>query len=179
MAEGEPERPRNRRFSPSPTAPGDMSQTISPALALDLRLRFLETLLTGSSSPSLGSSRGRATTTPALSLTRRADLVQAQLKEALETGGGGDAVRRFVQGCACTTRPILLVSVLTTSHRRPQRAAPEACTGTHSSRRRHHPSGQGHPHSRERRRDPPARARAPGGRDTRAAWRGRCWLAGR
>ncbi|KAL8293116.1 hypothetical protein RQP46_000810 [Phenoliferia psychrophenolica] len=77
-----------------------MAPTVSPQLALDLRLRFLETLLTGSSSssPSLGASRNRAAAPSSIGLTRRADLIQAQLKEALETGGGGDAVRRFVQG---------------------------------------------------------------------------------
>lgn len=80
--------------------------TVSPQLALDLRLRFLESLLTGSpaGSPSLGSSTRPRVAAPTVSLTRRADLVQAQLKEALETGGGGDAVRRFVQGCACLPR---------------------------------------------------------------------------
>ncbi|KAK4703619.1 hypothetical protein P7C70_g2597, partial [Phenoliferia sp. Uapishka_3] len=65
--------------------------TLSPTLALDLRLRFLSTLLTGSLAPSRNQS-------DAISLTRRADLIQARLKEALDTGGGGDAVRRFVQG---------------------------------------------------------------------------------
>lgn len=75
--------------SPPPTA----RQQLSPELSLDLRLRFLETLLAGAPSSS------RPTPQPSLSIARRSDLAQARLKEALETGGGGDAVRRFVQGC--------------------------------------------------------------------------------
>ncbi|KAI5480796.1 hypothetical protein MNV49_007206 [Pseudohyphozyma bogoriensis] len=74
-----------------------MASPISPELALDLRLRFLETLIAGK--PAALSSPASSSSAPSQpSLTRRADLVQAQLKQTLETGGGGEAVRRFVQG---------------------------------------------------------------------------------
>ncbi|KAM0753927.1 hypothetical protein T439DRAFT_353679 [Meredithblackwellia eburnea MCA 4105] len=68
---------------------------ISPELQLELRLRFLETLL----SPSVASRSALqpAAAVPA-SITRRADQLQAQLKQAIESGGGGEVVRRFVQG---------------------------------------------------------------------------------
>ncbi|GJN88776.1 hypothetical protein Rhopal_001745-T1 [Rhodotorula paludigena] len=71
--------------------PAREPQQISPTLALDLRIRFLETLLRApphSSSPN---------SSPA-SLARRVAHVHEALQQALETPQGGtDAVRRFVQ----------------------------------------------------------------------------------
>jgi hypothetical protein len=66
---------------------------MNSSLSLDLRLRFLETLL---ASPSTSSS---PTSAPPLSLARRVSLINSLLKQSLETGGGGEAVRRFVHNC--------------------------------------------------------------------------------
>ncbi|GAA6013119.1 hypothetical protein JCM11491_005187 [Sporobolomyces phaffii] len=74
--------------SPAPASPKPV--TITPQLALELRLRFLESLVSSSNSRAAGP---RAPT----SLARRVSHVEAQLKHALEGTGSTDAVRRFVQ----------------------------------------------------------------------------------
>ncbi|GAA5904015.1 uncharacterized protein JCM6883_002055 [Sporobolomyces salmoneus] len=58
---------------------------ITPQLALDLRLRFLESLISPDSR------------TSPISLARRVSHIEAQLKQALDSGASTDAVRRFVQ----------------------------------------------------------------------------------
>ncbi|GAA5954383.1 hypothetical protein JCM3765_004443 [Sporobolomyces pararoseus] len=63
---------------------------ITPYLALDLRLRFIESLI----SPD---SRSSSKSSTSISLARRVSHVEAQLKQALESGGSTDAIRRFVQ----------------------------------------------------------------------------------
>lgn len=74
--------------------PAREPRQISPTLALDLRIRFLETLLRApphSSSPN---------SSPA-SLARRVAHIHEAMQQALETPQGGtDAVRRFVQNCS-------------------------------------------------------------------------------
>ncbi|GAA5833822.1 hypothetical protein JCM11251_005975 [Rhodosporidiobolus azoricus] len=78
--------------------------TLTPQLALDLRLRLLESLLL----PTLHTATSpRQPKEPALPLARRIARVQEQLEAALGTGAGGgagtaaggasEAVRRFVQ----------------------------------------------------------------------------------
>jgi hypothetical protein len=66
---------------------------ITPELALDLRLRYLESLV----SPDSRSSSNPSSTS--ISLARRVSHIEAQLKQALESGGSTDAVRKFVQNC--------------------------------------------------------------------------------
>ncbi|GAA5847884.1 hypothetical protein JCM3766R1_003169 [Sporobolomyces carnicolor] len=58
---------------------------MTPRLALDLRLRFLESLVSDDSRSS------------SVSLARRISRVEAQLKAALDSAGSTDAIRRFVQ----------------------------------------------------------------------------------
>ncbi|ORY78444.1 hypothetical protein BCR35DRAFT_279742 [Leucosporidium creatinivorum] len=67
--------------APTPTA-------MSSQLSLDLRLRFLETLLSPSTSNSSPSST--------VSLSRRVSLINSLLTQSLESGAGTEAVRRFV-----------------------------------------------------------------------------------
>ena len=66
--------------------------TITPELAIDLRLRFLESLVSPTSST-------LPTSTDATSLARGLSLVESQLKQTLESGASTEAVRRFVQNC--------------------------------------------------------------------------------
>lgn len=72
---------------------------VTSELAIDLRLRFLETLLSGRPTNSVvaraAPTTSTSTSTPFLPLARRADLIQTSLNSAIEkSGGGGDAVRR-------------------------------------------------------------------------------------
>ncbi|GAA6060149.1 hypothetical protein JCM10212_001446 [Sporobolomyces blumeae] len=64
---------------------------VSPELAIDLRLRFLEALV--SSRPSRYT---QSRPTPP-SLARRVSLLEAELKSALDSNASTEAVRRFVQ----------------------------------------------------------------------------------
>lgn len=61
---------------------------INSQLSLDLRLRFLETLL----SPT-------ASSTSTVSLARRVSHINSLLNQSLESGSGTEAVRRFVANC--------------------------------------------------------------------------------
>lgn len=66
---------------------------MTPRLALDLRLRFLESLVSDDSRSS------------SVSLARRISRVEAQLKAALDSAGSTDAIRRFVQNCEALLPP--------------------------------------------------------------------------
>lgn len=74
---------------------------ITPHLALDLRLRFIESLISPNSQSSSNS-------TTSVSLARRVSHIEAQLKQALESVGSTDALRRFVQNCKFLPRFHLL-----------------------------------------------------------------------
>uniref|UniRef100_A0A0K3CGQ0 Dynactin subunit 3 n=1 Tax=Rhodotorula toruloides TaxID=5286 RepID=A0A0K3CGQ0_RHOTO len=83
--------------------------TIPPRLALDLRLRFLESLVSPSSS---SSPRPAPSTVP---LARRVSQVEAQLKQALEQSGGGtEALKRFVQNYDANS-PLLTIAPVPTA----------------------------------------------------------------
>lgn len=87
-------------------------RTITPQLALDLRLRFLESLV----APSSSSSPRPAPS--AIPLARRVSQVHAQLREALEQSGGGtEALKRFVQNCASVSISCLPAGTLTLAER--------------------------------------------------------------
>ncbi|GAA5877401.1 hypothetical protein JCM16303_003317 [Sporobolomyces ruberrimus] len=75
--------------------------TITPKLAIDLRLRFLESLV----------ARNSRTPTSSSSLARRVSHIEAQLKQALDAGGSTDAVRRFAQNYDLNS-PLLSVAPL-------------------------------------------------------------------
>ncbi|GAA5837695.1 hypothetical protein JCM5353_003820 [Sporobolomyces roseus] len=78
--------------------------TITPELAIDLRLRFLESLISPTSStPSIS--------TDSTSLARRVSLIESQLKQTLESGASTEAVRRFVQNYDLNS-PLLSVAPL-------------------------------------------------------------------
>ncbi|GAA5912732.1 hypothetical protein JCM5296_006553 [Sporobolomyces johnsonii] len=78
--------------------------SLAPELALELRVRFLETLLAPPSSSS----------TSKVPLARRISQVQSHLSQALEAGTGSDAVRRFVQNYDLNS-PLLSVAPLPAS----------------------------------------------------------------
>ncbi|GAA5983415.1 hypothetical protein JCM5350_007642 [Sporobolomyces pararoseus] len=77
---------------------------ITPHLALDLRLRFIESLISPNSQSSSNSSTS-------VSLARRVSHIEAQLKQALESVGSTDALRRFVQNYDSNS-PLLSVAPL-------------------------------------------------------------------
>ncbi|BGO89368.1 hypothetical protein NBRC10512_006282 [Rhodotorula toruloides] len=83
--------------------------TITPQLALELRLRFLESLFSPSSS---SSPRPAASTVP---LARRVSQVEAQLRQALEQSGRGtEALKRFVQNYDANS-PLLTIAPVSTA----------------------------------------------------------------
>ncbi|GAA5881010.1 hypothetical protein JCM1840_007218 [Sporobolomyces johnsonii] len=92
---------------PTPSVDSEAPQPVSlaPELALELRVRFLETLLAPPSSSSSSSK---------VPLARRISQVQSHLSQALEAGTGSDAVRRFVQNYDLNS-PLLSVAPLPAS----------------------------------------------------------------
>ncbi|KAJ8295276.1 hypothetical protein OF846_001525 [Rhodotorula toruloides] len=81
--------------------------TITPRLALELRLRFLESLVSPSSS---SSPRPASSTVP---LARRVSQVATQLGQALEQSGGGtEALKRFVQNYDANSPLLTIAPVL-------------------------------------------------------------------
>ena len=74
-------------------------QPISPALALDLRIRFLESLVSPSSS---SSAPPPAPPTP---LARRISTLGTALEHALDAPSSTDALRRFVRNCTSPSLP--------------------------------------------------------------------------
>ncbi|BGP22581.1 hypothetical protein Rt10032_c08g3451 [Rhodotorula toruloides] len=84
-------------------------RTITPQLSIELRLRFLESLVDPSSSPS---PRPASSTVP---LARRVSQVEAQLKRALDQSGGGtEALKRFVQNYDANS-PLLTIAPVPTA----------------------------------------------------------------
>ena len=69
---------------------------ISPALSLDLRIRWLETLLYGARQE--GMERKHVQAKSGESLTRRAEELQHKLDEVLQAN---DGLRRFMEHCEC------------------------------------------------------------------------------
>lgn len=73
-----------------------MTTIISPTLALDLRLRFLETLLIPKPLYSKTTNPNSAATT---TITRKLDLIESELKTLLNDSTTTEALRRFVLNC--------------------------------------------------------------------------------
>ncbi|GAA5959457.1 hypothetical protein JCM21900_003762 [Sporobolomyces salmonicolor] len=92
--------------TPSPDLAAPHPVSLAPELALELRVRFLETLLAPLSSSSSSSSKAP--------LARRISQVQSQLNHALEAATGSDAIRRFVQNYDLNS-PLLSVAPLPAS----------------------------------------------------------------
>lgn len=115
--------------------PAREPRQISPTLALDLRIRFLETLLRA---PPHSSSPNSSPT----SLARRVAHIHEALQQALETPQGGtDAVRRFVQNCSSllvylAEPPHLPLTRSVPSRRRAQLAPSHTCTPVRRARTR-------------------------------------------
>lgn len=72
---------------------------ISPALSLDLRIRWLETLLYGARQE--GAERKHIEGKTGESLARRAEALQRKLDEILQAN---DGLRKFMEHCECNER---------------------------------------------------------------------------
>lgn len=70
--------------------------TISPALSLDLRIRWLETLLYGARQE--GAERKHIEAKGGEALARRAEELQRKLDEILQAN---DGLRKFMEHCKC------------------------------------------------------------------------------
>lgn len=86
---------------------------ISPALSLDLRIRWLETLLYGARQE--GTERKHVEAKSGESLARRAEELQRKLVDIL---GTNDGLRRFMEHCKCN-RALFVVTRLNVHLRRP------------------------------------------------------------
>lgn len=78
-----------------------------PLLALDLRLRFLETVLAGSpEAVPRAAAASRAAASGSASVASRGEEVVRKLEEVLQAPGGNEPLRRFVDQCTPSSSPV-------------------------------------------------------------------------